>query len=65
MINKIKALKFWLKKTTATHDKVSNKFFADGLPKVTMLFEATHTSRRAKFTLAQRTAKNNVDKAFK
>lgn len=53
------------KEDLAVYDKVSSKIFAGGLPKVTMLFGATHTSRRAKFTLAQRTVKNNVDKAFK
>ena len=41
----------------AVYDKVSSKIFAGGLPKVTMLFGATHISRRAKFTLAQLTAK--------
>ena len=45
------------KEYLAVYDKVSSKIFAGSLPKVTLLFGATHTSRRAKFTLAQRTAK--------
>ena len=45
------------KEDLAVYDKVSSKIFAGGLPKVTMLFGATHISRRAKFTLAQLTAK--------
>jgi len=45
------------KEDLAVYDKVSDKIFAGGLPKITLLFGATHTSRRAKFTLAQRTAK--------
>ena len=45
------------KEDLAVYDKVGDKIFAGGLPKITLLFGATHTSRRAKFTLAQRTAK--------